>query len=310
MNITYSKKTKLEIINQLIESNHSKTDLLSLLSLSYKEYKLGNSNNLNILTEYDNFHVANYVYNALKNLYNIDCEVSVIIRNNLYKYKILIKNSDYLKNNKDFNCIAVYELLKKITSSKQGRRSFIKSCFIINSSISNPNKYYHVEFVLTKLDLSKLLVDCLNFYNINSSYATRKNKHIIYIKESDSIGNLFRVLGANKQLFELENIILLKEVRSNINRQVNFETANLNRTVNSAVKQIEYIDILSNTIGLENLDRPLYEAAVLRLEHKEASLTDLSNLPNCNISKSGLYHRFKKIERLVHDLNINISTKN
>lgn len=103
-----------------------------------------------------------------------------------------------------------------------------------------------------------------------------------------------RVLGANKELFELENILLIREVRSNINRQTNFETANIERTVNSAVKQINDINYIEKSIGLSSLDPSLIQIAELRLKYPDESLSEIALKCDFPISKSGLFHRLKK----------------
>ena len=124
------------------------------------------------------------------------------------------------------------------------RRAYIRGAFIGGGSISNPEKTYHLEFVTHSeeyaVDLSKLI----NSYGLNSKVIQRKNSYIIYIKEGEQIVDLLNIIGAHSCLLELENIRIMKEMRNNVNRLVNCETANLSKTVNAAVRQVESIKLI------------------------------------------------------------------
>lgn len=130
----------------------------------------------------------------------------------------------------------------------------------------------------------------------------RKKHFVVYIKEGDKIVDTLNIMEAYVALMKLENVRIVKEMRNNVNRQVNCETANINKTVSAAVKQKEDIEYLMNTIGLEALPVQLREIAQLRLENSEASLKELGNMLSSPVGKSGVNHRLRKISILADEL--------
>ena len=125
---------------------------------------------------------------------------------------------------------------------------------------------------------------------------------MVYIKEGDQIVNILNVMEAPLSLMEFENIRILKEMRGNVNRQVNCETANINKTVSAAVKQIDDIILIRDTIGFEELPAPLCEIARLRLEKPEATLKELGEELKPPVGKSGVNHRLRKLSDLAKRL--------
>ena len=182
------------------------------------------------------------------------------------------------------------------------RRAYIRGAFIGGGSISNPEKTYHLEFVTHSeeyaVDLSKLI----NSYGLNSKVIQRKNSYIIYIKEGEQIVDLLNIIGAQSCLLELENIRIMKEMRNNVNRLVNCETANLSKTVNAAVRQVESIKLIQSQIGLQRLPKNLREIAELRLNYPDESLKELGEMLDPPVGKSGVNHRLRKIEKIAEEL--------
>ena len=172
----------------------------------------------------------------------------------------------------------------------------------MGGSISNPEKTYHLEFVTHSeeyaVDLSKLI----NSYGLNSKVIQRKNSYIIYIKEGEQIVDLLNIIGAHSCLLELENIRIMKEMRNNVNRLVNCETANLSKTVNAAVRQVESIKLIQSQIGLQRLPKNLREIAELRLNYPDESLKELGEMLDPPVGKSGVNHRLRKIEKIAEEL--------
>ena len=130
----------------------------------------------------------------------------------------------------------------------------------------------------------------------------RKDSFVIYLKEGEQIVDLLNIMEAHIALLKLEDIRVLKDMRNNINRMVNCETANLGKTINASIRQIENIEYIEETIGLYKLPINLQEVAELRLEHKDASLKELGNMLNPPIGKSGINHRFRRIEEIAERL--------
>ena len=129
----------------------------------------------------------------------------------------------------------------------------------------------------------------------------RKNHFVVYLKEGSQIVDLLNVMEAHNALMEFENVRILKEVRNSVNRKVNCETANINKTVSAAVKQIEDIEFLASVVGLENLPQSLEEMARVRVEYPDAALKELGDLLTPPVGKSGVNHRLRKLGILANE---------
>lgn len=182
------------------------------------------------------------------------------------------------------------------------KRAFIRGAFLAVGSISDPEKFYHLEIVCQTADKGKQMMELLNCFDLDAKMVERKNHHVVYIKEGDKIVDALNIMEAYVGLMKLENVRILKEMRNNVNRQVNCETANINKTVSAAVKQKEDIEYLMKTIGLEALPQQLKEIALLRLENSEASLKELGKMLQTPVGKSGVNHRLRKISILADEL--------
>ena len=142
----------------------------------------------------------------------------------------------------------------------------------------------------------------INSYGLASKVIQRKNSYIVYIKEGEQIIDLLNIIGAHSSLLELENIRIMKEMRNNVNRLVNCETANLSKTVNAAVRQVESIKLIQNEIGLQRLPKNLRDVAELRLKSPDESLKELGEMLNPPVGKSGVNHRLRRIEKIADEL--------
>lgn len=187
------------------------------------------------------------------------------------------------------------ESLENVTNRICCRRAFIRGAFLAVGSVSDPEKGYHLEFVCEDEDQAGLLQKLLRTFEIDTKILERKQHFIVYIKEGTAIVDLFNVMEAHVALMELENLRVLKEMRNSVNRRVNCETANINKTVNAAAKQVEDIQYIEDTKGLVSLPDTLYEMARVRLEHPDATLKELGEMLVPPVGKSGVNHRLRKI---------------
>lgn len=195
-----------------------------------------------------------------------------------------------------------YKIPKELIKDRSCKRAYIRGAFLGGGSISNPEKAYHLEFVTSDEVHSKELSNLINSFGLNSKIVLRKEYYVVYIKESEQIVDLLNIIGAHQSLLKLENIRVLKDIRNNINRLVNCETANLSKTINASMKQVQNIIKINNTMGLEKLSPNLRELALLRLENRDASLKELGTMLNPPVSKSGVNHRFRRIEKIADEL--------
>ncbi len=185
------------------------------------------------------------------------------------------------------------------------KRAFIRGAFLTSGSISDPEKFYHFEIVCSTMEKAQFLQGILVHFSFDARIVQRKKYYVVYIKEGEQIVDLLNIMMAHRALLNLENVRILKEVRNSVNRQVNCETANLNRTVSAAVKQIEDINYIKETVGLDSLSESLMEIAVLRAENTEVSLKELGQMLSPPVGKSGVNHRLRKISEIADELRQN-----
>ena len=182
------------------------------------------------------------------------------------------------------------------------RRAFLRGAFLSVGSISDPNKGYHLEFVCTIPEQAEQIKELMGEFDIIGKIVRRKKYFVVYVKEGSAIVDLLNVFEAHKALMEFENLRILKEMRNSINRKLNCEAANINKTVNATAKQIEDIIFLRDYYGLENLPEPLRQTAGVRLEYPDSSLKELGELMDPPVGKSGVNHRLRKLCELAEKI--------
>ena len=182
------------------------------------------------------------------------------------------------------------------------KRAFIRGAFMAAGSISDPNKSYHFEIVCRTMEQAKQLQELVESFDADAKIVERKERYVLYLKEGAQIVDMLNVMEAYVSLMNLENVRILKEMRNSVNRKVNCETANINKTVNAAVKQMEDIKRIQNTIGFEQLPYALAEMAQVRLEHPEATLKELGTYLDPPVGKSGVNHRLRKLGEIARKL--------
>ena len=178
------------------------------------------------------------------------------------------------------------------------KRAYIRGAFLAGGSISDPNKSYHFEIVCDSDVMAKQIQRLMCDFSMDAKIVRRKKSYVVYLKEGDQIADILNIMEAHVSLMELENIRILKDMRNTVNRKVNCETANINKTVSAAVKQLEDITYLRDNMGLEKLAEGLREVAYARLSHPDATLKELGELLSPPVGKSGVNHRLRKLSDL------------
>lgn len=182
------------------------------------------------------------------------------------------------------------------------KRAFLRGAFMASGSISDPNKSYHFEIVARTLQQAQLLTELMNSFEADAKIVERKNHYVAYVKEGSQIVDMLNVMEAYVSLMNLENVRILKEMRNTVNRKVNCETANINKTVSAAVKQIEDIRKIQRRMGFDELPESLREMAELRLQYPDATLKELGEYLDPPVGKSGVNHRLRKLSAIAEDL--------
>ena len=182
------------------------------------------------------------------------------------------------------------------------RRAFLRGAFLAGGSISDPNKSYHFEIVCKTLEQAEQLRDIINSFAMEAKIVERKKHQVVYLKEGAQIVDMLNIMEAHVALMNLENVRILKEMRNSVNRKVNCETANISKTVNAAVKQLEDIVFIRDKAGLDSLPDNLREIALLRLENPDAPLKELGTFLDPPVGKSGVNHRLRRISEIAETL--------
>ncbi|MCF6094578.1 DNA-binding protein WhiA [Microaerobacter geothermalis] len=260
---------------------------------------------LEITTE--NAAIARRIYSLLKSIYQIHSELLVrkkmrLKKNNIYLVRIsnqvieILKDMEVLGNDLSLNNGIPKELIK----SPCCKRAYLRGAFLAGGSVNHPERSsYHMEIFSTHQKHCQDLTDLSNQFHLNAKCIERKKGHVMYIKEGEKITEFLNIIGAHQALLYFEDVRIVKDMRNSVNRLVNCDTANLNKTVGAAMKQIENIHLIEKEIGLDQLPERLREVALLRLQHPDMSLTELGELiPSGKVSKSGVNHRLRKINEI------------
>ncbi len=189
-----------------------------------------------------------------------------------------------------------------VVASDCCKRAYLRTAFICCGSVTDPEKTYHLEFVNNDYYHALGLKELVAYFGIEAKIIERKNHYVLYLKEGEQIVDMLNLITAHKALMEYENKRILKEVRNNVNRIVNCETANLNKVVSASVKQREAIEYIKEKVGFSHLSPQLEEVARARLENPDMSLKELGALLNPPVGKSGVNHRLKKICEIAEQL--------
>ena len=178
----------------------------------------------------------------------------------------------------------------------------LRALFLAGASVTDPMKEYHLEFLPGNKTEEERIEAILKSFSIHPKRGFRGKNPMIYLKDAGEIADVLKLLGAFNSLMEFENARILKEVSENVNRRVNFEAANINRTVKASVRQQEDILLIKEMIGLERIESGLRELAEQRLQYPDASLEELSRSLSTPIGKSGVNHRLRKLARIAREL--------
>ena len=206
------------------------------------------------------------------------------------------------KVKEELTAISRKDFTLKSKTSKMSTKGLIREAFLQTCSISDPEKFYHLEIVFTEYEKALQIKQMIESFQLDAKIVERKGHFVVYLKEGAQIADMLRIMEAPMALMEFENIRILKEMRNSINRQVNCEAANLGKTISAAVKQVEDIKYICSTVGLEQLREGLAQTAKMRLEHPEATLKELGELMDPPLGKSGVNHRLKNLSALADDL--------
>lgn len=182
------------------------------------------------------------------------------------------------------------------------KQAFMRGAFLACGSLTDPNKGYHLELVCENEQGAELIMYIMGELQLSPKRVTRKKYEVVYLKDGSMIVDFLNIIGAHNALMDMENVRILKDMRNSVNRRVNCETANINKTVSAAVKQIEDIRYIEEKKGLKYLPEGLRKVAELRVDEPEMSLREIGEMLNPPVGKSGVNHRLRKISEIANEL--------
>lgn len=294
--MSFSGKVKEELARTCPPARHCRlAELAAVMDMS-GEWETREDGALRVCVRSENIAVVRKCFTLLEKTFNIGNEIAVrtAVRRNLHRDSsayFLYASGDCLRAVRHANVQAVC-----------CKRAFLRGAFLASGSMSDPGKSYHFEIVCNTLERAQYLCGLMQDFELDARIVRRKKNIIVYLKEGDRIVDVLNVMDAPLALMELENVRILKDMRNNVNRKVNCETANINKTVSAAVRQRDDIAYIRDTVGLLGLPEGLRDVALTRLAYPDASLKELGELLEEPVGKSGVNHRLRKLSEMADKL--------
>ncbi len=316
--MSFSSKVKEELAGHVSKARHCRMAELAAILGGCGRIRLTPPS---IEVQSESSAVVKKVFTLLQKTFNISANVSLRRGrkgSKVKQYTVCLQDPDKVRRVlmdigfiREVNGVLQY---KNIATDEMLQRScclkaYIRGAFLAGGSINDPQKNYHIEILNEDREHAEILQRSLREFGIESRILDRtrpsnRTVYVLYLKDGEQIIDVLSVMKAHISLMELENVRIVKEVRNNINRQVNCETANLNKTISAAVKQVNDIRYLMEKGVLNSLPVELVAMAEVRLENEDLPLKDLGQLLDPPVSKSGVNHRLRKLSQAAEELRI------
>ncbi|BCA85824.1 putative sporulation transcription regulator WhiA [Enterococcus saigonensis] len=311
--MSFAADVKKELTTLEVHREHAKAELAALIRMNGSVSLSNHQFVLNIQTE--NAAIARRIYSLLKDHFGVRSELLVrrkmkLKKNNVYIVRLKEKTQEVLNELAIMDGIMFQtHISDEIMGNAQKMRSYLRGAFMASGSVNNPEtSRYHLEIYSLYEEHNQDICEMLNYYGLNARTLDRRNGYISYLKGAEKIADFLTLIGATNSMLKFEDVRIVRDMRNSVNRLVNCETANLNKTIDAASKQIENIEFIEQRVGLQALPEKLQEIAELRLEHPEVSLKELGEMiPSGAISKSGINHRIRKINEFAERLREQVS---
>lgn len=306
--MSFASEVKKELTTLEVHREHAKAELAALIRMNGSLSIQNQQFILNVQTE--NAAIARRIYSLLKDHYNVRSELLVrrrmkLKKNNVYIVRLKQETKDVLDDLSILEGMMVHSHVSDdIMGNSQKMRSYLRGAFMASGSVNNPEtSRYHLEIYSTYEEHNQDICDMLNYYDLNARTLERRNGYISYLKGAEHIADFLTLIGATNSMLKFEDVRIVRDMRNSVNRIVNCETANMNKMIDAASKQIENIEFIEARVGLSALPEKLQEIAHLRIGNPEVSLKELGEMvPSGVISKSGINHRIRKINEFAEKL--------
>lgn len=300
---SYASQVKKELASLEVNYEHAKSELAAFIRMS-GSISLGHKRlQLNVITEHP--ATARRLFSLMKKVYNIESEIIVsrkmkLKKNNQYVVRIKERVSEILDDLKIMkpNSFDISTTIpQRVIDSQQDSICYLRGAFLTGGSINNPEtSRYHLEIYSNHEDHNEAIAAIMNRFDLNAKTTQRRSGYITYLKGAEQIAEFLNITGATSAMLAFEDLRIMRDMRNSVNRLVNCDTANLKKTANAAARQVENISLIEQTYGLDVLPEKLQILASFRMKNQEMSLKELAaKIPDGPISKSGINHRFKKL---------------
>ncbi|SDK97939.1 DNA-binding protein WhiA [Lacicoccus qingdaonensis] len=306
--MSFASDMKNELTRVDVDTSCQKSELSALIKMNGALSFFNGDWVISVQTE--NAAIARRIFSLIKNLYGVDIELLVRRKMKLKKNNVYISRvkKDTHKMLSDLNIIKddmiTNDINDEIKNSDCCIRSYLRGAFLAGGSVNNPEtSAYHLEIASLYEEHAKVLTELMNGYDLNAKYIERKRGYITYLKGAEKIAEFLSLIGGYQALLKFEDVRIVRDMRNSVNRLVNCETANLNKTVSAAMRQVENIQLIDDEIGIGELPERLQEIARLRVEHQDVSLKELGEMLSTGpISKSGVNHRLRKLDTIAEKI--------
>lgn len=302
--MSFAAQTKKELTLIEAEDCCEKAELSALIRMNGSVQLTNQRVVLDISTE--NAAIARRIYSLLKKRYELHTELLVrkkmrLKKNNVYIVRVPNQVQELLS---DLHIVSegfqfTPGIDKSIVKTNCCRRAYLRGAFLAGGSVNNPEgSSYHLEIASMYEEHCQSLCQLANRFDLNARCIERKKGFVFYIKEGERIIEFLSIIGAHQALLRFEDVRIMKDMRNSVNRIVNCETANLNKTIGAAVRQIDNIRLIEREVGLDSLPEKLREVAEIRMKHPDLNLKEVGDMLKGSVSKSGVNHRLRKIDEL------------
>lgn len=306
--MSYSNEVKNELARIIPERECCRiAELAAMIALSGS---VNQENGLNIRLSTENAATARKIFKTFKEIYHIQPKVKVENRRHFNKTRVYLIDIPVGDGSEPLHELGLSEDKQSVLHRVQWsllnraccRRAYLRGLFLAGGFINRPGADYHLEIMTFDRKIAEDMEKIFARMKITARTSERKNNLVVYVKDSEKIVDFLRLVGASTALLDFENIRIIKSVRNNVNRQVNCETANLIKTVDASLRQVELIKKLIKTGGAEQIPPRLKDLAMLRIDYPDCTLKELGAMMNPPLSKSGAAYRMRKLEKLVEEL--------
>ena len=288
--------------NEITTLKITETAKIALISGFFRNnYQIINDK---IVVSSENDAVINYLKDLFNSYEDISYKEEMLDNNNFSKNKlkalVVTKGDTFIRNTFCIEDVVVPSYLVELDDDIRG---YLRGVFFSSGSINDPKtSRYHLEFLINNSEEVVFIQKLLNYYSLNAKLLSRDKGFMLYIKEADKISDFLKIIGCSKAVLYYEEIRVYRDAKNKTNRLNNCEQANMDRVLQTAMEQLNFIKILEENLAVELLDDKTKEALEYRKKYQEASLKELSEIISLEtgkkITKSGLNHRFRKIKEL------------